>query len=104
MLTINGRANIEPQSGCDLLIAATSTVQLVANITADQSDKPLLDKMVDVFGFVVLKKLRGCGSLLADLLQPLQDGDQLARRQHTSVLERLSVGPAGRQFMFEQPA
>src|SRR5215475_2903876 len=59
---------------------------------------------MNVLSFFVLKKLRRRSGLLADLLQPLQDGDQFARRKHSRRLQSLSIGPACRQFVFEQPA
>src|SRR4051794_35622354 len=100
---IDGSTNVQTQISCSLLITAAATVEFVSRIAADQRDELLLDEVMNVLSFFVLKKLRRRGGLLADLSQPLQDGDQLARREHTRRLQSLSVRPAGRQFMFEQP-
>src|SRR5207237_8139326 len=41
--------------------------------------------------------------LLGDLIQPLQDGNQFARRKHTCRLQGLRISSTCRQFVFEQP-
>ena len=52
---IDRRPHVQPQVGRDLLVAAAAAVQLVSRLP-DQRDELLLDEVMNVLRFIVLKK------------------------------------------------
>ena len=95
---INRRAHVQSQVGRNLLIAAAPAVQLVSRF-ADQRDQLLLDEMMNVFRFTVVKKCRRRSSAFADLLQALQNADQFVRRKNAGILQRTRMRAAGGEFV-----
>ncbi len=87
---IDACPHVKPQIGRNLLVATASTVQLVSDI-AYKSDELLLHEVMNVFRFVIFKKFRRRKSVIADLLQPLHDRDQFARREDADILQRAGV-------------
>src|SRR5580700_7422367 len=99
---INRRPRIKAQVGGDLLVAAAPTVQLVAEV-ADPRYELLLDEMMHILSIIVLHESFGRSSHLAYLLQAFQNADELVRRQHASISQTASVGPARGEFIIQQP-
>ncbi len=84
---VNRGPNIEAEVGRNLFIAAAAAVQLVSRV-ANQRDQLLLDKVVHVFRFVVVEKGRRRRAFSPICVKALKNGDQLARRQDSRILQR----------------
>ena len=97
---INLLANIEPQIGGDLLVAAASRVQLVAGF-ASQFHQARLDVVVHILD----RRIVGLGNRFArDLLEREDRAGKLLRIQHSGAGERGRVRLAGSDFVRQQHA
>jgi len=75
---VDASANIEPEVGRNLLIAAAPAVQFVAGI-ADSCDQLFFDKVMNILRFIILEKYGRGGRGLSNFLQAFENRNQLTR-------------------------
>jgi hypothetical protein len=73
-------------------------MQLVTDVS-DKANKPLLDKMMDIFRILIVEKFWREPNLLPNFFKSLKDGNKFFRRENADFLQGAGMSATRGQFV-----